>query len=215
MTIVALHGFLGRGADWDFLREAGFDVTSPDLFRSPTLPRLDDLRGDALLGYSLGGRLALHALLAGARFSRAVIVSAGLGIEEDAARAARRIIDERWAQRLEHDAWSDVLRDWNAQPLFGGRDLPRDERHYDRRALAAALREWSPAVLPPVASRLHELALPILFVAGADDAKYVAEAERAASLVQRGEVFIVEHAAHRVPWEQPRAFAARLRAFLD
>jgi 2-succinyl-6-hydroxy-2,4-cyclohexadiene-1-carboxylate synthase len=208
--IVALHGFLGHPSDWNFLRDEGFDVRAPNLFDGEPIGD-----GDTLLGYSMGGRLALHALLNGAKFSRAVIVSAGLGVEGDDARAERRVADEAWAQRFERNEWSDVMRDWNAQPLFAGNELPREERDFDRAALAKALREWSPAVLPPIASRLHELRLPILFVAGERDAKYVAEAERAAKLVSGAKLWVAPGAAHRVPWETPRAFAERLHAFID
>jgi predicted alpha/beta superfamily hydrolase len=96
MMITALHGFLGQGSDWDFLRDAGFVVDTPPLDAIPP-------QGDVLLGYSLGGRLALQALLGGARYQRAIFVSAGLGIEDEAARAARRAADEVWARRFEHD----------------------------------------------------------------------------------------------------------------
>lgn len=210
MKIVALHGFLGQPSDWDFLRDAGFDVHAPNLFAGEPIGD-----GDILLGYSMGGRLALHALLAGAKFSRAVIVSAGLGIEGDEARAARRGSDEAWARRFESDRWEDLMSDWSAQPLFAAHEIARDERDFDRAALAKVLREWSPAALPPVASRLHELSLPMLFVAGERDAKYVAEAQRAAGLVVGAELWVAPNAAHRVPWEVPQAFAERLHAFID
>jgi 2-succinyl-6-hydroxy-2,4-cyclohexadiene-1-carboxylate synthase len=205
--ITALHGFLGQPSDWDFLRE-DFDVRALKLGEPIG-------SGDTLLGYSLGGRLALHALLGGTDFKRAVIVSAGLGIEGDEARATRRASDEAWARRFESETWEDVVRDWNAQPLFAGRDLPRDEADFDRHALAAALGDWSPAVLPSIASRLHELRLPMLFVAGELDAKYVAEARHAAELVSGAELWVAPGAAHRVPWDAPQAFIERLHAFID
>jgi len=203
--ITALHGFLGLPSDWDFLRRAGLDVATPDLREIPQ-------EGDTLLGYSLGGRLALHALLGGARYRNAVIVSAGLGVEED--REARLGQDEHWAERFEHGEWYAVMRDWNAQPIFGGHAMPRHEDAFDRRELVRQLREWSPAALPPVAARLHEIDIPVLWIAGSRDAKYVVEARRASELLPRAELWIAEGAAHRVPWEQPEAFAARLRDFV-
>ncbi len=106
------------------------------------------------------------------------------------------------------------MRDWNAQPVFGGHETVREERDYDRAALARQLREWSPGVLPPVASRLHELTIPTLWIAGSRDAKYVAEAERGASLTH-GEWSVVAGAGHRVPWEAPEAFVDVLRGFLS
>jgi 2-succinyl-6-hydroxy-2,4-cyclohexadiene-1-carboxylate synthase len=201
--IVALHGFLGLPSDWDFLRDE-FEVEAIDVFRED-IPH----EGDVLLGYSLGGRLALQALLAGARYERAVLVSTRVSDAEP----DRRDRDEAWARRFESDDWEPLLRDWNAQPLFGGHALPRGERDFDRAVLAQTLRERSPAVLPPVAERLGELDLPILCIAGERDPKYVAEACRAVALLPHAELAIVEDAAHRVPWERPAVFRGLLREF--
>lgn len=198
-VITALHGFLGLPRDWDFLP---FDVITPPLDQIP-------MSGDTLLGYSMGGRLALRALIDGATYERAVIVSAGITI--DAGRAQR---DEVWARRFESEEWSSLMRAWNAQPVFGGHAMPRDENDFDRAELARALRTWSPAALSPIAPRLHEIAIPVLWVVGANDAKYVAESERAMAVLPNAQLFVCEGAAHRVPWEQPDAFGRRLRAFV-
>jgi 2-succinyl-6-hydroxy-2,4-cyclohexadiene-1-carboxylate synthase len=213
-VIVCIHGFLGQGRDWDFLRGAGFDIRAVDLFRNYPLPLLA-AAADAVVGYSMGGRLALHALLSGATFSRAVIVSAGLGIEDPQERLERRSRDEAWARRFERDPWREVIRDWNGQPLFEGREVERAESDFDRRALAAALREWSLAVLPPLASRLHEIDIPLLWIAGERDERYVDEARRAVELLPRGQLWICRDAGHRVMWDQPARFAERLKEFLN
>lgn len=212
-VVAAVHGFLGEARDWDFLRDAGFDIRAVDLFRTYPLPMLA-AAADAIVGYSMGGRLALHALLSGATLSRAVIVSAGPGIDDPAERVARRQRDELWAQRFERDDWRELMHAWNVQPLFGGAEVGRDEADFDRRALAAALREWSPAVLPPVAGRLHEIEIPVLWVAGARDAKYVAEGARAVQLLSNAELWICPDAGHRVMWDQPQRFVERLEEFL-
>ncbi len=200
MVITCLHGFLGNPHDWDFLRDAGFAIETPPLDAIPP-------HGDTLLAYSLGGRLALHALLAGAQYERAIFVSTGLGIEDEEARAARRAADEAWAQRFESEDFDSVMAAWNAQPVLSGPALTRTRDDYDSRAL----REWSSGALPPVASRLHELTIPTLWIAGARDGKYVAEAKRAVSLAPDANLAIIEDAGHRVPWQQPREFMERLQ----
>jgi len=201
MKIVAVHGFLGLPSDWDFLRDE-FEVQAIDVLRE-AIP--DD--GELLLGYSLGGRLAVQVLLHGARYRRAVLVSTRVSEAEP----GRGELDERWARRFESEPWSELMRDWNAQPIFGGHDMDRCEEDFDRDALARALRELSPAVLPPIANRLREIAIPVLLVAGERDSKYVAEARRAATLLPDATVAIVTGAAHRVPWEQPAVLKALLR----
>lgn len=202
--ITCLHGFLGNPHDWDFLRHAGFAIETPPLDAIPS-------HGDTLLAYSLGGRLALQSLLAGADYKRAILVSTGLGIEGEEPRAARRASDEAWAQRFESKDFEAVIADWNAQPLLAGPALSRTRDDYDPRAL----REWSSGALPPVATRLHELTMPTIWIAGARDTKYVAEAHRAATIAPDARVAIVDNAGHRVPWEQPSAFIAILRNASD
>jgi 2-succinyl-6-hydroxy-2,4-cyclohexadiene-1-carboxylate synthase len=204
MVITCLHGFLGNPRDWDFLRDAGFTIETPPLDAIPP-------RGDILLGYSLGGRLALHALLAGAQYKRAILVSTGLGIEGEEFRAARRASDEAWANRFESEDFDSVIADWNAQPVLAGPSLPRTRDDYDPRAL----REWSSGALPPVASRLRELTIPTLCIAGARDVKYVTEAKKAASLAPNARYAIIENAGHRMPWERREAFVEIVLSYLD
>jgi 2-succinyl-6-hydroxy-2,4-cyclohexadiene-1-carboxylate synthase len=190
-VIRALSGFLGLPSDWDFLPwpHSGSE-------------------GDVLLGYSLGGRRALQ-LLERQRFTKAILVSAGLNAPDD----DRRVRDEEWARRFESEEWSSLMRAWNAQPVFGGHALERVEADYDRAELARQLREWSPAVLAP--PRLESIETPILWIAGERDAKYVDVARRAVARLPHAELWICPDAGHRVPWEQPDAFVARLRAFLE
>lgn len=191
VVIRTLPGFLGLQSDWDFL----------------PWPHAGD-RGNVLLGYSMGGRLALQ-LLERQRFEKAIIVSAGLNAPDE----ARRLRDEEWARRFESDDWDSLMRDWNAQPVFGGHVLERREEDYDRAELARQLREWSPAVLPP--PRLESIETPVLWMAGERDAKYVAIARQAVARLPHAELWICPDAGHRVPWEQPRLFVERLRRFLD
>lgn len=188
--IRTLSGFLGLPSDWDFL----------------PWPHDPD-HGEILLGYSMGGRLALQ-LLEREHFAKAVIVSAGLNAPDD----ARRVRDEEWARRFLAEEWVSLMRAWNAQPVFGGHEVDRFERDYDRAELARQVRDNSPAVLPP--PRLEEIETPILWIAGERDAKYVEVARRAVARLPHAELWICPDAGHRVPWEQPDAFVSRLRDFL-
>ncbi|HVG23956.1 MAG TPA: alpha/beta fold hydrolase [Thermoanaerobaculia bacterium] len=187
MGLTILPGLLGLRSDFDFL------------------PNVD---ADVLVGYSMGGRLALD-LLQRRRFDKAVIISAGLNAPDP----ARRARDEEWARRFQTEEWRSLMRAWNAQEVFGGHVLERREEDYDRAELARQLREYSPAVLPP--PRLESIETPLLWIAGERDAKYVAIATEAVRRLPRAELWICPNAGHRLPWEQPALLLARLRTFLD
>ncbi len=232
--IWCLHGFLGRSTDWRpfaprWSEAAGSPVRAIDLFDKPLPPetpaqwaarfvravgKVDD--APILAGYSLGGRLALHALVAEpAAFHGAVIVSAGLGVEGEEARQERRVRDDWWAARFESEPWDVVVGDWNRQPVFAGAPEPeRDEMAFDRDALATALRWWSPAVQKPLAPLLPGIATPVLWVAGERDARYVEEGTRAAAVLPNCRLWIAPRAGHRVPWEAPEEFRERVAQFL-
>ncbi len=204
MTLTCVHGFLGLPSDWNFLLETGFDVEAIDLVRA-SIPN----SGDILLGYSMGGRLALQALIAGAKYRKAIFVSTRVNDAEP----DRGVRDEAWARRFETEEWTSLTQDWNGQPIFGGHRVERLEEDFDRSLLARTLRKWSPAALPPVASRLREIDIPTLWIAGERDSKYTAEARRAAESIPNASVEIISGSGHRVPWEAPVAFIACLRDF--
>lgn len=205
MALICLHGFLGRGADWDLLREAGFDVLAPSLFAGDSLDSVRPNSGDILLGYSMGARLVLQ-LMQTHRVAKAVLISAGIATPEP----GRQELDETWARRFESsEPWESLMDAWNRQSVFAGRANPltRNEADYDRNKLAAALRE-------PRHLHLAGISVPTLWVAGEDDVKYRDAARRAADHLPNAEFWPCPGAAHRVPWEQPQRFIKRLREFV-
>lgn len=234
--IWCIHGFLGTSSDWapfvEGFRNAGStEVRAIDLFDRPIPPepparwavrfvRSVERMGDTdpiLVGYSLGARLALHALLEDpGRFRGAILISAGLGVEGEEARQLRRVADDAWAHRFEAEPWEDVIAAWNRQPVLAGSSEPgpREEMAFDRSALASALRWWSPAVQQPLADRLHALDLPILWIAGERDSNYVATGRQAVGALPQARLWIAPGAGHRVPWDVPAAFADEAGAFL-
>jgi 2-succinyl-6-hydroxy-2,4-cyclohexadiene-1-carboxylate synthase len=162
-----------------------------------------------LIGYSLGGRLALHALLAPtAAWHAAVIISAHPGLPTDAERARRRDADEHWARRFARDPWNGLLADWNGREVFAGGAAPQDrqESDYDRAALAAALRHWSLGAQDPLTDRLAAIRRRVLWIAGERDARYAALGSAAVLALPRGELRVAPAAGHRVPWEAPQWF---------
>jgi len=229
-----LHGFLGRATDWDGLRAAWPDdlppVRCPNLFAA-TGPdeTLEEFgirfaeevaavdRAPVLLGYSLGGRLALHALLARPALWRgAVLISTHLGLPDPGARHERRGSDAAWGERFRAQPWETLIAEWNAREVFRGRPqaLARPEAAFDRNALGHALEAWSLGSQAFLAPRLANLPMPVLWIAGAEDDRYVAQGELAAAHGKDVELRIAPRTAHRVPWEAEDWFAREVAAFV-
>ncbi len=178
-----------------------------------------------LVGYSMGGRLALYAAVRRPGVARAlVLLGADPGIAEPAARAERRARDDALARELaaaaNEQAFAAWLRRWYAAPLFGRLNRhPAFESLLRRRlrqrpgTLAAALRGLSVSRQPALWNALQALPVPALFIAGAEDARYRAVAARIAALGPPRQAAVCPGAAHAVHVEQPEALAGLLRSF--
>ena len=240
-----LHGALGETTDWRLLSERvsseGVAVFPLDLWRFLCCEPVDPGRfGELLnalvrpssanapptrrilLGYSMGGRLALHALLSenGHPWDAAIIVSAHPGLEENEERVARRKADAEWAALAHSGDWTELLERWNAQPVFSaaGPMRPIADRSglvRQRREVARGFVAWSLGAQEPLWNRLPEIDIPVLWVAGGRDEKFRALGERAAASMPRGRLSIAAGAGHRVPWELPGAFAETVLEFLE
>ncbi|GAA5482815.1 alpha/beta fold hydrolase [Haloferula sargassicola] len=225
-TIWCLHGAVGMAEDWRGFAVPGWAVKRVDLWRFlDCCPMPLEAFGKALneeaaavsgrkvlLGYSMGGRLALHALLAGGPWQAAVIVSAHPGLEDAGERSARLARDAEWAAAALKGEWRDFLSRWNAQPVLGGDAALPDRMKLEprRNPVARSFMDWSLGAQEPLGERLGEIRCPVLWVAGERDGKFRALAERAAG----PEKWIAPGAGHRVPWESPE-FPGIVGEFLE
>jgi 2-succinyl-6-hydroxy-2,4-cyclohexadiene-1-carboxylate synthase len=198
-----------------------------------TMPKtLDGLRrvlnevgasSSAIVGYSMGGRIALHfAVRHPDACSRLVIESASPGLADAAERLERRGADEALAIRLETDDLRAFLEDWYGRPLFhtlrARADLVRamveSRAANDARELARSLRSLGTGVQQPLWESLPELRMPALAIVGALDGKYVEIAQRMALLMPKLRTAIIPNAGHNVHAERPGEFVEVLREFL-
>ena len=238
VAVILLHGFTHTGRSWDPVIAAvgeRYRAVAPDIRghgsasdRQPvTLEAvLRDLAGlvdgrFTLAGYSMGGRLALHAALAlRERVERLVLIGASPGIADAAERAARRDADERLANEIEHLSIEEVAERWESvagQVLAGQPPDVREAARLDRlrntpAGLARALRRLGTGALPSLWHRLSELRMPVLLVVGERDVKFRTIAEKMAGAIAKGELLIVPNAGHAVHLEAPEAVAEALRS---
>ncbi|MEA2392239.1 MAG: 2-succinyl-6-hydroxy-2,4-cyclohexadiene-carboxylate synthase [Solirubrobacteraceae bacterium] len=234
-TVVLIHGFAGTGRAWEPVVERldpeRYTALAPDLrghgaARDVRPVTFDACAGDALAvaegpivlcGYSMGGRIALHAALAAPeRVAHLVLAATTAGIDDADERAARRARDEELAAFAEQATVEEFAVRWAAQPLFAGtppeaaRIWRGDLLRNDPRALAAVLRGVGTGAMAPLWERLGELTMPATVLAGERDAKFVAEGERLAAGLGRGELVLVPRAGHGLPREAPDAVAAAI-----
>ena len=225
-TVTFVPGFMQRGEAWQPVA-AGL----PERYRSNCLDfgtwtfeeRVEEIiaataPGDALVGYSMGGRLALHAALREPdRLGALVLVGVSAGIEDRGEREDRRRSDESLAEWMERHSIEEVVERWERQPVFATQPDELRERQrpgrlsHDPRLLAQLLRSAGQGALEPVWDRLQELRCPVLLMAGELDRPYVAAAKRMAERIPDARVRIVPGAGHAPQLEQPRLLAE----FLD
>jgi len=247
-TIVLLHGFTGSSANWAEhaarFQAASLRVLTPDLPGHGTnLPAdPDDYTMEAaaaqiagllkreetgpvhLLGYSMGGRLALYFALHYPQKVRSLILeSASPGLATAQERAARRASDNALADRIEREGIPAFVAFWESLPLWKSQEkLPAEVRLWlhekrlqnDPRGLAESLRRMGTGVQPSRWERLGELAMPVLLMAGAEDEKFVAINRQMATVNPHARLVIVPGAGHTIHLEQPDHFRQEVNGFI-
>ena len=246
-NVLFLHGFMGSAAGW---REAAAAIEDRAFCIALDLPghggslglapaaytmegtaravvrTLDELeaRRPVIVGYSMGGRLALYlALRYPDRCAGLFLESASPGLEDTRERLARRDADEEKAKRLESGDFERFLRDWYRQPLFAplaqDADLLRRtieaRRRNDPCELARSLRGAGTGTQPPLWQELEGLAVPALSVAGEFDGKYAGISSRMASITPNVEAVVIPGVGHNAHDEAPAEYVALLERFLD
>jgi 2-succinyl-6-hydroxy-2,4-cyclohexadiene-1-carboxylate synthase len=249
LPLLLLHGFTGSAATWaPFLEQLGphFRTLAPDLIGhgrsdSPAdaerysiercvgdlLALLDLLQVERadVLGYSMGGRVALHlACAARERVGALVLESSSPGIADAAERAARVAADEALAESIERDGLAAFVDRWERLPLFASQaELPQELRarlhaqrlRNDPRGLANSLRGMGAGRQSSLWEQLATLDLPTLLIAGELDAKYTSLAGQMQALLPNARTAIIPRAGHTVHLERPQLFMENVLEFLS
>lgn len=225
------HGFTQTGNSWkpiaSYFAAQGFLVTVVDLpghggsahVRADLRRTADMLAAvcgtGAYVGYSLGGRACLHlALMYPHLVKSLVLIGANPGIDDAGERAERREADDALAERLYEIGLEAFLQEWTALPLFGGMQLTpqelADRLRNTPEGLASSLRLAGTGAQGSLWPRLRELNMPVLAIAGSNDAKFAAIARQLADAAPLGSCSIIEGAAHAAHLQQPETVAAAI-----
>lgn len=228
--LTLIHGFTQTGDCWGPLAST-LDrthrvtrVDAPGHGGSTRHARADLARGgelvvgttgaSVLVGYSMGGRLALRTALDHPGSVRGlVVIGATAGIEDAAEREARRLADRSLAERVERLGIDDFLQEWLAMDMFAALpDWARfddERRHNTTEGLAASLRHAGTGTMAPLWDRLHELRMPVLCVTGERDERYGELAERlVAGIGPNASHVRIGGAGHAAHLERPEATTA-------
>ncbi|MEP4076655.1 alpha/beta fold hydrolase [Haloferula sp.] len=237
-TIWCLHGAVGMAEDWKGFSVPGWAVKRVDLWRfldccPMSMPEFGAALNreveagegpNVLLGYSMGGRLALHALLESRPWDAAVIVSAHPGLEEEEERVARRARDAEWGAKALNGDWREFLEAWNGQGVLETSEIELPTFNIERRrvleprrqAVARSFMDWTLGGQEALWGRVKEIDCPLLWVVGEKDEKFRELGERlVAGSGGWAELSTATGAGHRVPWEVPEEFGKKVGEFLE
>jgi 2-succinyl-6-hydroxy-2,4-cyclohexadiene-1-carboxylate synthase len=244
--VLVLHGFAGSGSAMRNIVEplqGRYATWAPDLPGHGKSPReleadqftmagtvdaiagsLVERGGAHLIGYSMGGRVALSVAVAHPELvSSVVTIGASPGLDNDAERAARRVSDAELADRIETDGIEWFERYWSNLALFDSQrqlsEATREQIRHQRLAcrpagLAMSLHGIGTGSMEPLHESLLDLEVPMCWISGRLDSKFGDIASAACAGNQAFDHFVIDNAGHAAHLEQPEAANSAIASFL-
>ena len=178
-----------------------------------------------LLGYSMGGRVALSFSILYPEYVLSLILessSPGLELEEE--RLARINNDTQLAERIVRGGIQRFVDYWEKIPLFSS----QEQRLSDARkqairqgrlenstlGLANSLRGMGTGVQPSWWEQLNNFQKPVLLLAGEDDQKFCMIGQKMHELLPNSKILIINDAGHAIHVEQPGIFGKIVKDYL-
>ena len=237
MKIFCIHGNFQTSKVWQSLEDrlkaeiSDLEVVAEDLY-AKQFQNFDEWTEDfcfrvesetngeksILLGYSLGGRLALHACLARPDlWSGVIVVSGDPGSDGPDQKKLQLEKDKQWAKRFRSEPIESLLAEWDDLPVFCSipNSVPRNPEELDAEKTARLFEVFSKGRQRDLLPELSKVqAPPVLYLTGEKDEKYCELGEQLASSCPIVRHRIVPQAGHRVPWENPDSFVEAVLGFM-
>jgi len=246
-ALILLHGFMGSSSDWDdiipFLTATSYCIAvdlpghgksfsgraedfSMEACAASVVSLMNELNLSraSLLGYSMGGRLAMYlAIKHGGRFDAVMIESASPGLKTAEERQERRELDDQLAHKILTMPLGEFVDEWYRQALFATIDRESDKfaemlqrRHKsDRKGLSMSLRHMGTGSQPSLWNELGQAGLPMLLIVGRHDVKFRLIASEIAEKCSVARMVTIDRAGHNVHFENPEAYVRQVTFFLE
>jgi 2-succinyl-6-hydroxy-2,4-cyclohexadiene-1-carboxylate synthase len=190
---------------------------------------LDELKIDKchLIGYSMGGRLALYLTIHfPERFIKVVLESASPGLATEAERLERVRRDAQIARKLSRSIietdFAAFLSNWYNQPIFG---YIKNHPEYDcmiesrlqnnPQELEKSLRFMGNGCQPSLWEKLQENKIHLLLLAGEYDEKFISINTEMAKLCKFAQLKIIKNVGHNIHFGNTLAFVENIKYFLS
>jgi 2-succinyl-6-hydroxy-2,4-cyclohexadiene-1-carboxylate synthase len=190
---------------------------------------LDQLNIDQcyLIGYSMGGRLALYLTLHfPQRFIKVILESASPGLATETARLARIKSDAQIAKKLTRmtnkDDFDHFLYNWYQQPIFG--DIKNHPQYQSMIAsrlannplnLVKSLQFMGTGSQPSLWEFLPKNTIPLLLLVGEKDEKFMKINMEVTKKCNFVKLQIIDQIAHNIHLENTVAFVQNMQNFFS
>jgi 2-succinyl-6-hydroxy-2,4-cyclohexadiene-1-carboxylate synthase len=247
--LLLLHGFTGDSSTWtpfcptwgkhskliipDIIghgeTESPVDVNRYNIESSAKdllklLDRLEIEQTD-LLGYSMGGRLALtFAILYPERVRKLILESASPGLKTEEERMQRRMKDGELANFINDQGIESFVNYWEGISLFSTmKNLPepiqesiREQRLANNpKGLANSLLGMGTGSQPSCWEKINLLKCEVLLLAGSLDEKFCEIAERMQKEMKKASWMVINDSGHAIHVEQKEKFDTIVSDFLS
>lgn len=243
--VVCLHGFSEDETTWDDLEMPNYCLIKIDIighgktdkpkkveyyYTDCVLEHLNKIvkklgvNKFILLGYSMGGRIALaYTLRYPIKVSALILESTSYG-EEGQKRLIRRKSDEELAEMILTKGISWFQKYWSSLDIFDSQKNLSDgvknkikirRLQNDETALSNTLLGSGQGVFPYLKKEIINLSIPILYICGELDKKYTFIGKEFKMLNSNVQYYKAMNTGHNVHLEKPREFQNILKKFLE
>ncbi|MDZ8088183.1 MAG: 2-succinyl-6-hydroxy-2,4-cyclohexadiene-1-carboxylate synthase [Nostoc sp. DedQUE12b] len=180
-----------------------------------------------LVGYSMGGRLALYLTLHfPERFHKVVLESASPGLPTEAERLERIKLDTQIGRKLtrslEKSDFANFISNWYNQPIFGDiKNHPEYDRMVESRLqnnpqeLDKSLRFMGTGCQPSLWEKLQFNKIPMLLLVGEYDQKFISINTEIAKVCEFVQIKIISNVGHNIHFENTLVFGENIKSFLS